>query len=232
MLRPMYATQTGTARKRVVVSPTMLDKTRRSSQDANSLYVELLVCHAGGRHASWINVIRLAATDGKAEATSHSSIDATHSVTFNIECAVDSCVGCANFPVLQSKCFSAQECGVSRCVGTMVNMRKPLCSIGQLAAQQLHLFRIALGVLWQAIAQQVVLFVELSESRRSKYEIAWPEESFVAATCQAKDSAVHLAATFTSIAGAIGVAEQKKRHTDMLYRLSSIDTHGSMLASS
>lgn len=66
--------------------------------------------------------------------------------------------------------------------------------------------------------------MELSESRR--YEIAWPEDSFVAVTCQAKDSAVHLAATFTSIAGAIGVAEQKRKTNEMLVinRGSSVDT--------
>ena len=72
---------------------------------------------------------------GKAEAESRNTITAPHSVTFNIDCSVDSCVGCVEHPALYAKCFAVQECGVRRCMGTMVNICKPLCSIGQLTAQ-------------------------------------------------------------------------------------------------
>ena len=109
VLRPMYATQSGVARKWVGVPHTMFARGNSFSASSTSLHVELLVCHANRRHSSWVNIMRLYASDGRAEATTRSTISASHSVVFNIECSVDSCVGCADNPVLQAKCFAAQE---------------------------------------------------------------------------------------------------------------------------
>lgn len=221
VVRPLYQLQSRAVRRRTVVSPMTLV--------SSAATFELIVCNAAGgkgREGAWINIVHLDLNGNKVRAFSSRTTTTQHKVNFELECSIDSCVGCASslFPDLQPKCYSAQECGVARCAGTMVNMRKPLCSLGQIAAQHLHLFRISLGGLWQAIAQQVVMFVELSESRRKIYEVAWPEESFVALTCQAKDTSVQLSATFTSIVGAIGFAKQKQTENDVSMRSAAVDS--------
>lgn len=223
VLRPVYQIEGRAARRRALLSPS-------TSGREGPLAFELLACNAAGEQDSWINVVHLqltaasAGTAARADASASRTTTTTQRVNIELECSIDSCTGCDVDKDLQARCYAAQECGVARCAGTLVNMRKPLCSLGQIAAQNLHLFRIAMGGLWQAIAQQIVLFVELSEARRTRYEIAWPEEAFVAATCQAKDVAVQLSATFTSLAGAIGLAEHKRRESDVSLRHAAVDS--------
>jgi hypothetical protein len=222
VMRPVYQIDGRAARRRALLSP--------FSSGRAGLAFELLACNAAGEQDSWINVVHLRLTDAQdgtaARADASSSRSTRERVTVNIklECSIDSCTGCQGDADLLARCYAAQECGVARCAGTLVNMRKPLCSLGQIAAQNVHLFRITLGGLWQAIAQQIVLFVELSEARRAQYEIAWPEEAFVAAICQTKDVTVQLAATFTSLAGAIGLAEHKRRENDVSLRHAAVDS--------
>lgn len=218
-VRPIYQIEGRGVVRRAILSPM-----RFEDRPSSALKFELLACNAGGRQESWINVVHLSVSNGKASAFKSHSTTTTQQIHFQLECSIDTCVGCAVDPDLEAKCYAAQECGVARCAGSIVNMRKPLCSIGKLAAQNMHVFRLALGGMWQAISQQIVLFVELSEARRTQYEIAWPEEAFVAATCQAKDVAVQISAIFTSLAGAISLAERKKQEIEVSQRHAAVDS--------
>jgi hypothetical protein len=53
------------------------------------------------------------------------------SITIEQRCDVDDCSGCT-IPAVQRACFSVQQCAVAKCIGTVVNLERPLCSIGRL----------------------------------------------------------------------------------------------------
>ena len=46
-------------------------------------------------------------------------------------CAVDDCSGCLN-SVVQRACYATQQCTVAKCIGTVVNLERPMCSVGRL----------------------------------------------------------------------------------------------------
>ncbi len=103
---------------------------------------------------------------------------------------------------LENLCYAAQQCGVERCAGTLVNMRKPLCNLGKVLASDLHAVRILLQGLWGAIADNIIMIVELTHERRQEYQIKWPEKLVRQEACTAKDTIVSVAATLTSVLGA------------------------------
>jgi hypothetical protein len=60
---------------------------------------------------------------------------ASQSSTVNIliqqRCAVDDCSGCMN-AVVQRACYATMQCTVTKCIGTVVNLERPMCSVGRL----------------------------------------------------------------------------------------------------
>ena len=122
-----------------------------------------------------------------------------------IDCSIDNCIGCQTaiprpeFVSLQSKCYAAQQCAVTRCVGTPVHMNRPLCNLGRVAGKFIEAFRVMVGGAWEAISQQIIVVVELSAQRRKRFEVSWPEEWFNAIVCTYKDLVVELSSIITSI---------------------------------
>ena len=93
--------------------------------------------------------------------------------------------------------------GVERCAGTLVNMRKPLCNLGKYLTSELHSVRVLLQALWIMITEKISSQVELTHKRREEFQIKWPVKSMQQTTCTAKDSIVSMAATMTSLLGAV-----------------------------
>lgn len=50
-------------------------------------------------------------------------------------CDLHSCSGCPP-GALQNLCYAAQRCTIEKCVGTVVNQRKPLCNMGAMFKTQ------------------------------------------------------------------------------------------------
>jgi hypothetical protein len=124
-----------------------------------------------------------------------------------VDCSLDNCVGCQTNPPdeayynVQAKCLAAQQCALAKCVATPVNLARPLCNIGAAMTTSVDLVRVGLNGMWVALSRQIILIVELSESRRQEYEIDWPEEAFMSTMCASKDAIVESMATFTAVVG-------------------------------
>jgi hypothetical protein len=132
-------------------------------------------------------------------------------VEVHLNCSVMSCCACAytsgeqplaSLQQLENLCYAAHQCGIERCAGTLVNMRKPLCNLGNVVTRELHAVRILLQGLWGAIADNVAMVVELTHLRRQQYQLKWPEKLVRQEACTEKDTIVSLAATVTSVLGA------------------------------
>ena len=87
----------------------------------------------------------------------------TQRININIPCSIDNCVGCNDndnpkdhFIDLQNKCYSAAQCAVERCVGTTVNLRRPLCNLGKALAGSFDQLRVQAQSVWVALCAKVL----------------------------------------------------------------------------
>ena len=128
-------------------------------------------------------------------------------------CNVHTCGACAHslaghdtdaeLVQLENMCYAAKQCAVERCAGTLVNMRKPLCNLGNYLTSELHSTRVLLQALWIIITDKISSQVELTHQRREVFQIKWPAKAVQQTTCTAKDSIISMAATMTSILGTV-----------------------------
>ena len=170
---------------------------------------------------SWLVNLRLALATGAAfEASAATSLERVENIEVEIECSIDNCIGCHPtgprqnaFEDLQAKCFVAQQCGVTQCAGTLVNLRKPLCNLGKVLASPTDLFRVVLMGTWTAISETIIHTVELSHARRQLHQFKWADETSMALVCNAKDS---LTESITTISAIIGGADlwREQLHRD------------------
>lgn len=136
-------------------------------------------------------------------------VDVEQTVKTTGVCSLQNCAACANSDSsaanidLQNKCYAASQCGVRRCVGTIVNMKRPLCNLGRRMSRKFATLRIGTHGAWNAMASMIIVSVELTASRRDEYRISWPQEIFMASACNVKDFTVETVAMLTSVSGAV-----------------------------
>ena len=177
---------------------------------ALAVELDLITVNAQRSQGAWLHVLSLRVDAAGIQGAERSWLRAETKVDVHLNCSVMSCGACAyttngQQPValqqLENLCYAAQQCGIERCAGTLVNMRKPLCNLGNVVTRELHAVRILLQGLWGAIADNVAMVVELTHQRRQEYQLKWPEKLVRQEACTAKDTFVSLAATVTSVLG-------------------------------
>jgi len=221
---PLYLTQAGAA----------AEKRRHMSSIAYSSIDAVLVFVTGDPRQSWIQTVQLSQVDGEYGGGVHGGTPLNQSLSISVPCSIDNCVGCMpsttsnsenpGYVQLQGKCLAAQQCSIVRCVGTTVNMRKPLCNMGKVLSSALDVSRVSFGGMWLSLSRSIIVIVELSKGRRKQYELDWPQEAFNAALCNTKDGLVETIATVTSIAGFASWVVDSETGPDTGARSSKIDT--------
>ena len=78
-----------------------------------------------------------------------------------------------------------------------------MCNLGQVLTSELQSARVLLQALWRLIAGKISSIVELTHQRREHYELLWPDKAMQQTTCTAKDTIVSMAASITSLLGAV-----------------------------
>jgi len=169
-----------------------------------ALTIDVPLTGRGQAEDSWLQNVRLQlAQDETADLRVSASFTTQQRLETVVNCSVASCVGCHGaHPLqvdLQNKCFAAAACGVAKCVGTAVNMKRPLCQIAGLLGLQLAMVRVNFQGFWDYFSRSVITVVELTQSRRQLYEISTPQETTMAMVCSLKDGIVETAATFGSL---------------------------------
>jgi hypothetical protein len=177
------------------------------------LILEIICGNARDVHGSWVHVLELMIDRQGARGAMRSSLRAESYAQILMQCNVHTCGACAHslaghdtdaeLMQLENTCYAAKQCGVERCAGTLVNMRKPLCNLGNVLTSELHSVRVLLQALWIMITDKIGSVVELTHKRREELQIKWPTKAMHQTTCTAKDSIVSLSATLTSLLGAI-----------------------------
>lgn len=175
--------------------------------------LEIICANARDVHGGWLQVLQLYIDRQGGRGAMRSSLRAETSAKVLMGCTVHTCGACAHslaghdtdaeLTQLENVCYAAKQCGVERCAGTLVNMRKPLCNLGNYLTSELHSVRVLLQALWIMITDKISSTVELTHKRREEFQIKWPMKSMQQTTCTAKDSIVSMAATMTSLLGAV-----------------------------
>ena len=137
-----------------------------------------------------------------------------------VNCSISSCLGCqGSGPLetdLQNKCYSAASCGIAACVGTPVNMQRPLCQMASLIGTSADMLRVTLGAFWSTLSRTIIGIVELSANRRATYEITWPAETVQMGVCNAKDAIIEFWGVFGAMVGSVsGVNFASHKDTSM-----------------
>ena len=176
------------------------------------LTLELLTANARDVHGGWLHVLNLKLSANGVSGRLRAGLQASTVTNVTMGCGIQSCAACTrrgndeiddDLFMLQNLCYAAQQCSVERCAGTLVNMRKPLCNLGKVLAGEMHGMRVLLKGVWTVITDKIIMTVELTYSRRQEFEVKWPDTALRQQTCTAKDTVVSLAATLTSVVGAI-----------------------------
>lgn len=170
----------------------------------DELYIDVSMTGRGEAMETWLQNVRIVLPkDSAVEVAVSSSFATSQRVQLVVNCSVATCVGCQGSGPreadIQHKCFAAAACAIGRCVGSTVNMNRPLCQIGAMIATLADEYRMLLAAFWTFFANNVIFVVELSANRRQKYEISWPSEIKQMYTCRMKDIIIQ----FWSLFGAM-----------------------------
>ena len=140
------------------------------------------------------------------------SLEADVNTIVQHSCDSASCLGCSTLH-LQSLCYAAQNCAITRCVGTIVNQNKPLCNIGltlqSLAEQSLSM---TLGS-WIIFTESYDKLLKVSlepEGFQRRFDIEWVDDAFYSYVCSAKDVGGQIGAIITSAVGSVLIKQNQK----------------------
>ena len=152
---------------------------------------------------AWLQNVRLNLDSGFVQSRVEPSFTIAQKQEVQVKCAITSCAGCHGLgPLhidLQNKCFAAASCGISQCVGTRVNMKRPLCQLASLVGLQIDFMRVLLESFWDFFSRTIIIVVELSENRRKQYEYLAPADAMMSMVCNAKDGIIETNALFGSL---------------------------------
>ena len=224
--RALYLTGSGTAAENIRrIAPVAVGVSADAAADMTAslvvrVFLSGLPTQTGSSAETWLQMAEVALdphtlTDGSVRTSQSTTIE----MQTVVPCSIDNCMGCQSsvpsqvFADLQLKCMAAQQCALAKCVGTRVNLARPLCNIGAVLSKNMDLMASGTRATWLALVRQIILIVELSAERRKVYEISWPEEAFVDLMCTAKDSVVESASIVSSIFGGAALTQTQPTTT-------------------
>ena len=172
----------------------------------SAAHVDVLMFKPSASAVTWLHNAHLthrqeATGNGLWQASVASSEVVERRVALDVQCSLNNCGACKGLDELHTLCVVAQDCAVRKCIGTTVNLRRPLCNIGKSYAVVVRIFREALVTAWAALSHFVIISLEISQQRREQYEVLWPEEAITSMMCLVKDNTHDFSAIVMSTVG-------------------------------
>ena len=166
------------------------------THNASSPHYWLQYASSGVR---WVNEMRPTKTGSVYVVNAFSSMQATGKATLQRNCSAMSCGACA-VGGLRLLCHSAQDCLLSRCIGTMVSTQNVLCGAGGV----MESMYLQMCASWRAIylfVMEIAFYVMrgLAGEKLTKVVLKFPTARFYELVCVAKDLFASYAALATSV---------------------------------
>ena len=159
----------------------------------------LQVYASTGNSYDWLQMLRLTGSDlALSSATLRNSRPVPANISIQTGCDGTDCRGCVDLN-LRALCALYQQCAVVRCIGTPVNLRRPLCDVGGVLRSTgqmgLELTRGA----WLVFVDVFMVVLELSTRRDvTGVSISSTEDAFFGQICAAKDLTAEFSAVILS----------------------------------
>lgn len=158
-----------------------------ASHSANPSYI-FAVTQQGW---DWLKQVRLDGTGAL------NSVPITTTLLITGNCDELSCEGCPD-ALTQRLCLAYNKCALMKCVGTPLNMKRPLCGMGGLVKHYGELQIRTLSAAWTMIVEVIYTIVELSSIKKAGLNVAFPDDEFLGYMCTAKDGNANLMSIITS----------------------------------
>jgi hypothetical protein len=142
---------------------------------------------ANNDQSNWITMLFVSTNGPFASAVIGNSMPVTVQFTLKQGCSLDSCIGCTQLAV-QRLCFAAQQCQVSRCVGSQVNQLRPLCAIGGVVESTFFAMLATMQGVWSMLSSTLVSILDASGGINPPRTINWPDQVFYGLVCSLKDT--------------------------------------------
>ena len=114
------------------------------------------------------------------------------------QCSINSCLGCPDGET-QRLCDAAAQCAVIKCIGTPVNMRRVLCQVGQVVADDARQSLALLHGTWVIFVDMFMTIMDLSlQKGLTGITLTWPDDRFFGYICTIKDNNAHMISVLTS----------------------------------
>ena len=127
----------------------------------------------------------------------YSSTPVTARMSQQGHCDAISCEGCSDLAT-NRLCQAYNKCALMNCVGTPVNLRRPLCGIGGVLRAYTTLGVQSFRGGWTMFVELLSLVISLSAQTSSGANIAFPEDEFMGYMCTAKNAFANSWAVITS----------------------------------
>jgi len=139
------------------------------------------------KSSHWLSMCKLVMDiKGDVSGSVADGIDAEVSIDVQKKCSIDNCAACRDL-TLQKLCYNANNCQIARCIGTMVHLRRPLCSIGNFLAATIERDLAMTEGAWLIVSETVVTVLDLAGGIKAPDSVKWPDQAFFGHVCAAKD---------------------------------------------
>jgi len=123
-------------------------------------------------------------------------------MTVQGSCDEKSCEGCPDL-LTNRLCQAYSRCAIINCVGTPVNLRRPLCSLGGLLRTYGTLSVQSFRGMWNIISEIMLLVIKLSTTKVAGVEIEFPEDNFMGYICTIKNAGANFFSIMTSMLNSV-----------------------------
>ena len=221
---PYVQDQSLAARASLLPTSLVLSKNLRESTG------QLNIFSSSGGVYDWLQLLRLRASGLNLHSASLSNAQSvTSTISIRTACDGTDCRGCQDL-ALRALCSAYQSCSVVRCIGTPVNLKRPLCGVG-MALRSTGLLGVeSVHGSWLMIVDILMILVELTTQRNLPgVEITWPDEVFLGNMCVAKDlSAEFFGILMSTINSALQLAQVP---VPALQQVSNLDSNANTVLS-
>ena len=194
-LEPFQAADTLLARATLVPRSLVLSKTLREDRALGQL---VMFANSGDTY-DWLRQLRLSGSGlSLTSASWANSQPVPAEVSVVTACDGLDCRGCPDL-LLRSLCSAYQRCAVFRCIGTPVNLKRPLCGVGG-TIKSLG----AVGVenvqgAWIMFVDIYMILLQLKVvNNLPGVDVSFPDDAFLGNMCAAKDVSAELISILTA----------------------------------
>ena len=189
----------------------------------NDIILPVFISNDPDSPTDWLNQIRIFINTASVSLDIFASQKVEIKTTLLQTCDKRSCLGCP--PHIQAVCYTMQNCMVTKCIGTVVNLNKPLCNIGMSVQSGMDTSIAGVLGVWLLFAESYSVVLQLSLDTTTRFknlEIESVDDSFMGVMCTAKNALGQSVSIFTSAVGRKLIASH--RDTSMQNGGRQIDT--------